>query len=215
MVILFDLDGTLLNTDRAVQESFKHAFSVFLPEYHLSQDELLSFLGPSLRASFSRYLPEDQVEDAMACYREHNYIHHPEHVTLYTAEKEALEELKELGCRMAVITTKKGDIAHYGLSIFDMEDYFEFMISGEDVTRHKPDPEGIVKALEKMGTKDALYVGDNVSDIKAAQAAGILSAGVTWSPKGRSDLDDLHPDLMIDSFRDLVAFYQKSTEKRM
>ena len=96
-VLLFDLDGTVLNTDELIFRSFRYTFKKFLPDYTLSEEELLSFLGPPLRDSFARFFSGDQVDEAVQIYRAYNHEKHNDYVTLYPHETEVLKKLHENG----------------------------------------------------------------------------------------------------------------------
>ena len=103
--ILFDLDGTLLNTDLLIKKSFIHTFKKYKPDYTLSEEELLSFLGPSLKNTFSRYVEADQIDELIQYYRDYNHKHHEDFVTIYPNVKEMLEYLKKQGFLLGVVTT--------------------------------------------------------------------------------------------------------------
>ena len=96
-VLLFDLDGTVLNTDELIFQSFRYTFKKLLPDYTLSEEELLSFLGPPLRDSFARYLSGDQVDEAVQIYRAYNHEKLYDYVTLYLAKQEVIKKLHEKG----------------------------------------------------------------------------------------------------------------------
>lgn len=207
--LIFDLDGTLLNTDELIFRSFRYTFQKFLPDHTLTQEELLSFLGPSLKDSFSRYLPQEEVEKAIDVYREFNYAKHNEFVTLYPNEIEVLEKLHNQGFKMAVVTTKYTDTAIYGLKSFGLDHYFEKVIGSEEVSHAKPHPEGVNKALESLHKSQGFMIGDNVTDLLAGKNAGIKCIGVSWSLKGTKDLIETHPDYMMDSYQDLFNYLER------
>lgn len=207
-VVIFDLDGTLLNTDLLIHQSFEHTFHTFKPDYQLSEEEHLSFLGPPLRESFRRYFPEDMIDDLVACYREHNHTHHQDFVTIYPTVKETLKTLKEKGYPLAVVTTKYREAAFIGLDLFDISQYFDVVIGGEEVAHSKPHPEGIYRAMEKVDCHHGVMIGDNVTDILSGKNAEIYTIGVKWSPKGSKDIEQLKPDLMIDKMEEIIPFIE-------
>ena len=96
-LVIFDLDGTLLDTDILIYHSFEHVFHQYKPDYELSDEELLSFLGPSLSSSMRRYFPDEMIDEVIACYREYNHSHHEDFVTIYPTVIETLKMLKEKG----------------------------------------------------------------------------------------------------------------------
>ena len=210
--IIFDLDGTLLNTDLLIKKAFIHTFKKYKPGYTLSEEELLSFLGPSLKNTFSRYVEEDQVDELIQYYREYNHAHHEDYVTIYPYVEEMLKYLKAQDFPLAVVTTKYKEAAILGLDLFNITPYFDVIIGENDVKHSKPDPEGILCALKKLNCQEGYYVGDNVTDIQAGKNAGIKTVGVKWSPKGYALIEKEHPDLLINDYQEFIN-YIKEKEK--
>lgn len=209
LAVIFDLDGTLLNTDLLIQKTFEHVFEKYKPGYILSEEEHLSFLGPTLKDTFARYFPESMSDELIEYYRDYNHAHHEDFVTIYPTVKETLETLKNKGYPLAVVTTKYSKAAYLGLDLFDLTQYFDVVLGMDNVNRVKPDPEGILKAMNQTNCKKALYVGDNTSDILAGKNAGVHTAGVKWTPKGTSEMEKLNPDLMIDEMKDIIHFIER------
>lgn len=211
-VVIFDLDGTVLNTDTLIFKSFEHVFKKYFPEHKLTNEELLSFLGPSLKASFSRFT-NDKVEECIEYYREFNHSHHEDYVTIYSHVKEVLEELKAKGYPLAIVTTKVKDAALIGLDLFDLTKYFDVILGMNEVKNIKPDPEGINKALEATNCVKGVMIGDNKSDILAGKNADIYTIAVKWSPKGYQEMLEIKPDLLIDDMSEIVEFIERMSEK--
>lgn len=209
LAVIFDLDGTLLNTDLLIHKTFDHVFEKYKPGYILSEEEHLSFLGPTLKDTFARYFPESMSDELIEYYRDYNHAHHEDFVTIYPTVKETLETLKNKGYPLAVVTTKYSKAAYLGLDLFDFTQYFDVVLGMDNVNRVKPDPEGILKAMNQTNCKKALYVGDNTSDILAGKNAGVHTAGVKWTPKGTSEMEKLNPDLMIDEMKDIIHFIER------
>lgn len=204
LAVIFDLDGTLLNTDLLIHKTFDHVFEKYKPGYILSEEEHLSFLGPTLKDTFARYFPESMSDELIEYYRDYNHAHHEDFVTIYPTVKETLETLKTKGYPLVVVTTKYSKAAYLGLDLFDLTQYFDVVLGMDNVNRVKPDPEGILKAMNQTNCKKALYVGDNTSDILAGK-----NAGVKWTPKGTSEMEKLNPDLMIDEMKDIIHFIER------
>lgn len=207
-VVIFDLDGTLLNTDLLIHKSFEHVFKKFKPDYELSKEEHLSFLGPPLRDSFRRYFPENMIDELVGCYREYNHTHHEDYVVIYPTVKETLEILKNNGYALGVVTTKYRKAALIGLDLFDITKYFDGIIGGEEVVHSKPHPEGLLKVMNKTNCSRGAMIGDNITDILSGKNAGIYTIGVNWSPKGTEEMKKLNPDLMIDRMEEIIDFIQ-------
>ena len=119
--VIFDLDGTLVDTKELIYKSFFHTFEKYKPGYQLSEEELQSFLGPSLKSSFLRYFEENQIDEIIAYYREFNHAHHDEYVKEVPHVKETLQYLKENGYPLAVMSNKLSDIVRMGLQRFKLE----------------------------------------------------------------------------------------------
>lgn len=206
--VIFDLDGTLLNTDLLIKKSFQHVFAKYKKGYTLSEEEILSFLGPSLKETFQRYFPLEMLDELIDYYRDFNHAHHEDFVTIYPTVQETLKELKEKGYPLAVVTTKYSAAAHIGLDLFDITKYFDIVLGMDQVKNVKPDPEGIWTVMEKLKCSNAVMIGDNVSDILAGKNAGIYTVGVNWTPKGTDAMEALHPHLMIDQMSDIIKFIE-------
>lgn len=209
ITIIFDLDGTLLNTDLVIRKSFEHVFSIYKPDYQLTEQEHLSFLGPTLHDSFCRYFDEGIVNELIECYREYNHAHHEDYVTIYPTVIDTLKYLKDNDYKLAVVTTKLSYAAYIGLDLFDITHYFDIVLGVDNVEHVKPNPEGIYKVLETTKTSKAIMIGDNQSDILAGKNASVYTIGVKWSPKGTTEMDALHPDLMIDQMDEIIDFIER------
>lgn len=207
-VVIFDLDGTLLNTDLLIYKSYQHVFKKYKPDYQLSDEELLSFLGPDLKEIFRRYFDEQMIDELMAYYREYNHTHHEDYVVMYPTVKETLEILKQKGYSLGVVTTKYKEAAMVGLDLFDISQYFDVIIGGNEVNNSKPNPEGILKVMEKTHCSKGVMIGDNISDILAGKNAGIYTIGVNWTPKGTKEIEKLNPDLMIGQMNEIIDFIE-------
>lgn len=207
--ILFDLDGTILDTEELILESFRFVFRKYKQGYTLSKEELLSFLGPSLKDSFERYFDSSMTDELIQYYREFNHTKHEKYVTIYPTVIETLETLKEEGYPMAIVTTKALVAANVGIELFQLSKYFDVVVSLDDVKNSKPDPEGIYKAMKLIDVKEAIMIGDNVTDIQAGKAAGTHTVAVKWATKGYQEMAKLQPDILIDEMSEILSYIEK------
>ena len=205
-IIIFDLDGTLIDTNTLIQRSFEYVFKKHKPDYTLSETELLSFLGPPLKTTLGKYFEASLIDELVDCYNEHNLTSHQEYVTVYPYVYETLQKLKDEGYPLAIFTTKSYNAAMVGIQLFDLEKYFDVIVAGDQVARVKPDPLGIEMIMDKTNMKYAVMVGDSTSDIMSGKNAGVYTIGVDWSPKGSQSLEALHPDLMISRMDEIIEF---------
>ncbi|WP_226580505.1 pyrophosphatase PpaX [Halobacillus litoralis] len=202
--ILFDLDGTLIDTNELIIASFTHTITQYSDRPY-DRKEILDFIGPPLVESLRKVNP-DKVEEMVETYRKHNIENHDRYVKAYDGVVDTIEALKEKGYRLGIVTTKMRNTVQMGLELTNLDGLFETVITLDDVNNAKPHPEPIVKALDLLNSKasEALMVGDNTHDIEAGQNAGVRTAGVAWTIKGREVLDDLNPDYMLTNMRDLL-----------
>lgn len=202
--ILFDLDGTLIDTNELIIASFEYTFKQHnLPH---TREEIMSFNGPPLRDTFHNINPE-QAEIMIATYREHNLAHHDSYVTAFPNVVEVLEQLKNNNIQLGIVTTKMRKSVNMGLAIAGIDQLFETVITYDDVDHPKPHPEPVIKAMEQLNADapSTLMVGDNYHDIESGKNAGVQTAGVTWAHKGRDFLQEYNPTYMLEDMHDLLS----------
>lgn len=205
--ILFDLDGTLIDTNELILKSFKHTYKTHL-EREISETEILESFGEPLIVTLERY-SKDNSKAMFKTFIDHNKVFHDDYIKLFPGVKECLEELKKMGCLIAFVTSKRRSMAEHGLEFFDILKYFDETIALDDTTVHKPHPEPIWLALEKLNCSDkkeeALMVGDSKFDIMCASNAGIKSVLVNWSLASTVQKDqEITPDFIIDDLEKLI-----------
>ena len=205
-VILFDLDGTLLNTEPAILESYRRLFEKYAPTVEFDREKQLSVLGPPLRKMMKIYFPEQDTEALVEEYREINKAIHPETVFPMVHAKEMLEELKNQGYKLGIVTTKVEDVTRLGLDINGMTDYFDVIIAENHVTLSKPDPQGIFMACSQLncGHDSLIYVGDSLTDIQAGKNAGAFTIGYLFMPERKQAMMDEKPNRVIEDLMDIV-----------
>lgn len=202
--VLFDLDGTLINTNELIISSFLHTLNTYYPNQYKRED-VLPFIGPSLHDTFSK-IDENKVEEMITSYRKFNHDHHDELVEEYETVYETVRELKKQGYKVGIVTTKARQNVEMGLQLSKLDEFFDVVVTIDDVEHVKPHPEPLQKALELLDAKpeEALMVGDNHHDIVGGQNAGTKTAAVSWTLKGRAYLEAYKPDFMLDKMSDLL-----------
>lgn len=203
--ILFDLDGTLIDTNELIIASFTHTLEKFADRPY-KREEIIDFIGSPLRDSLEKVNTE-LVDEMMDAYRTHNLANHEKYVKAYPTVVETIARLKEAGFKLGIVTTKLSDTAKLGLKLTGMEDQFDLLIGLDDVEHAKPHPEPILKAMDKLEANPmtTMMVGDNYHDIEAGHNAGVQTAGVAWSLKGQHVLEKYDPDYMLKEMRDLLS----------
>lgn len=202
--LLFDLDGTLINTNELIVASFMHTLEHYYPGQYTREDIHL-FMGPPLMESFIKLNPE-KAEEMTQFYRDFNHEKHDELVTEFEGVYDAIKALHEKGYKLAIVTTKKRFTVEMGLRLTRLDQFFDAVVTLDEVTHAKPNPEPLLKALEQLGSKpeQAIMVGDNSHDIEGGKNTGTLTAGVAWALKGRAHIESLHPDFILDKMSDLI-----------
>ncbi|MFD1848998.1 pyrophosphatase PpaX [Oceanobacillus bengalensis] len=202
--ILFDLDGTLIDTNELIIESFKHTFNHYNLDY--TREEIIEFNGPPLYETFKNIDP-DRIDEMIDVYRGHNLQVHDQYVEAFPKVVETLEELKKREIKLGIVTAKMMDSVGKGIRIAGLEGMFDTIVSLDDVTHPKPHPEPVLKAMKALDAKagTTLMVGDNSHDIESGQNAGVRTAGVAWSFKGKDRLLKLNPTYMLEEMTDLLA----------
>lgn len=205
--ILFDLDGTLIDTNQLIHASFIHTFN----QYNLSftENEIMAFNGPPLAETFKKIDPM-RAEEMIDTYCEHNHRVHDQYVKVFPKVVETLEQLKNLEVKMGVVTTKMKEGVQLGLAATDIGHYFDSIITLNDVKRPKPDPEPVLKAMGELdaNAETTIMVGDNFHDIESGRNAGIKTAGVAWSQKGKQHLLAYNPTYMLEEMTDLLRYVE-------
>ena len=205
-VVLFDLDGTVIDSGAIILASMRHAAKEVLGEE--PPDELLMAAvgGPGLEAQMHALSP-DRVEELVTVYRAHNEPLH-EQLACCAGVDGLLVRLKDEGRRLGIVTAKRRATVALAFDVLPLEHLFETVVGGDETTRHKPDPEPLLLAAERMGAdpEDCAYVGDSPFDIRAAKTAGMFGVAVTWGKiHDRSKLEAEHPDAIVDDAEQLYA----------
>lgn len=202
--ILFDLDGTLIDTNELIISSFLHTLEHYYPSQYKRED-VLPFLGPTLKETFEK-MDDNKVDEMIATYRKYNLEHHDSIVTDFPTVLETIQILKEKGYKIGIVTTKLSDTVQKGLKVTKLDPYFDVVVALDHVEKAKPDPEPIFNALAQLEStpEETIMVGDNYHDILAGKNAGTKTAGVAWSIKGREYLEQYNPDYIFDEMSDLL-----------
>lgn len=209
--VLFDLDGTLLNTTEAIFASLRHTMEHFTgtsPDLSVLQKTM----GVPLVDVFESLLP-GRAQEACEVYVAHNLSIHGRLVRAYPGVNETLAALKAAGIPLGIVTSKRRNSAEVGVQSAGIKGFFEAIVCHEDTDRHKPDPAPLLTALNSMGISGGhvLMVGDTIFDIVAAKNAnGILpglrvSAGaVTYGAGLKDSLVAVEPDFLFDSVHEVL-----------
>ncbi|MDX6541544.1 MAG: pyrophosphatase PpaX [Gaiellales bacterium] len=203
--VIFDLDGTLIDTVPLIVASHRHALATVLGR-ELPEAELREGIGRPLLEQM-RVFDEARAQELFDVYREFNHRVHDDYVRVFEGMLELCDELRARGIPVAVATSKMLDavLLAYGI-VPGLEERIDAMVTIENTATHKPGPEPITHALELLGRgpEGAVYVGDAPSDLRAARAAGVAGIGVTWGAFSSESLAAERPDAIATTPADLA-----------
>lgn len=204
--VLFDLDGTLIDSVDLIVQSARHAFTV-CDEPVPSDAEWLADLGMPLKAMFGRFGAEgERLDRLIAGYREFQLAHHDRLIQPYAEVAATLDRLAAAGLRLAIVTSKVEPLAERGLDVLGLGGRFETIVGLNACQNHKPHPEPVEIALARLQLRpgDAVFVGDSPHDMAAGRAAGVTTAAALWGPFSRELLAPASPDWWLDTIADIL-----------
>jgi pyrophosphatase PpaX len=178
--VLFDLDGTLIDSGAIILASFRHATLTVLRR-EIPEAELAARVGGSSIYDQMRAIDEEQADELVRVYREHNEPLHDE-LEAFEGVEHLLAELKRQGRRLGIVTAKRRRTVELAFAVLPLEPYFDVVVTAEMTDRHKPHPEPVLAALERLGAAPAesAFVGDSPFDVGAGKAAGVYTVAVAW-----------------------------------
>lgn len=205
-VVLFDLDGTVIDSGAIILASMKHAAETVLG-YVPSDDELMATVGgPGLDAQM-RALSAEHADELVRVYRSHNEPLHDE-LEACAGMDDVLVRLRDQGRTLGLVTAKRRATVELAFARIPLGHLFDVVVAGDETERLKPDPLPLLVAADRLGVDpdDAAYVGDSPFDIRAAKAAGMHAIGVTWGKiHPRHALEREEPDALVETAEELLG----------
>ena len=203
--VLFDLDGTLLDTNELIYTSFVKTFKDKL-NIELKKEEVTQFFGIPLGDPFKKYTNSENVDELVAYYREYNEAIHDTMCFAFEGVKELLTSLRDKGIKIAIVTSKRRELAERGMKIAGIYDFMDVIITPESTTKHKPNGDPAIKACNDLGIdpSEAIMVGDSPFDIYCGKNAGCKTCGVNYTFIDLNVLKESEPDYFIDKPLDIL-----------
>jgi pyrophosphatase PpaX len=204
-IVLFDLDGTVIDSGAIILASMKHAAETVLGSAPPDADLMAAVGGPGLEAQM-RALDPQRVDELVRVYRAHNEPLH-DRLEACAGIDDVLVRLKDEGRRLGIVTAKRRATVDLAFARVQVGHLFDVIVGGDETEKHKPDPEPLLLALERLAgasPDDAAYVGDSPFDIRAAKAGGLHAIAVSWGKiHAREKLEREQPDAIVDSAEEL------------
>lgn len=214
--ILFDLDGTLVDSLELILSSYRHTMRAHLG-HAPPDDDWLRTMGTPLKAQLAAFADSSEQAEAMFdTYVSHNEENAVRLIRSFPGMRDAVEAIHRAGFRLAVVTSKLRENALRELRSCELDAYFPTLVSASDVERPKPHPEPVLSALRALDLPpaDALFVGDSLYDLAAGRAAGVRTAAALWGPFDRDQLREGAPDHWLLDVTALLRLLNVDKEER-
>jgi pyrophosphatase PpaX len=203
--VIFDVDGTLTSTNNLIFETFRFVAKKYLNK-NLSNQEIISLFGPPEDVILKEWYGdkfEEVKDDYYSFYRKNHHM-----ADLYPGIIDILKFLHQQKVLLSIYTGKGREAATITLKTLHVYDYFDLIITGDDVKEHKPAAEGILLFTDKynLDKEKVLMIGDSIGDIKAARSAGVKIASVVWDSYGKDEVIEMGADYIFHTVEELKDF---------
>lgn len=207
--ILFDFDGTLADTLPVCFSSFEGVFRDF-DNREVTREEIKSMFGPSETGIIRENLKSQNAEKAIERYYQIYQERHKDLVESNDEMTSLIKQLKNDGYKLGIVTGKARRSLDISLECLELSNHFDVIITGDDVEKPKPHPEGIFKAIDylKLEKSEVIFLGDSDADISAGKQAGVYTIGVQWLPNFQTEEFSVQPDAFFKRLEELNAFLQ-------
>lgn len=207
--VIFDFDGTLANTLPICYYAFQNVFKVY-DNKELSSEEIKAMFGPSETGIIKENLINLNKKEAIELYYEKYLENHSNLVEHNVEIDEMLSHIRDNGIKLGIVTGKARRSLEISLKALQMDNYFDVIITGDDVIKPKPHPEGVIKALSLLGVEnnEAVFIGDSDADIQAGKEANVHTVGVQWLPDYQTVEFKVEPDSFFNSVNQFVDFME-------
>ena len=207
--ILYDNDGTLVDTHDLILASMRHTTKQVLGRDFPDQ-VLMQGVGTPLSAQMLEFAEGNEAlaDEMLRVYREHNHAHHDEAISLFPGVAEGLKTLHEAGLGQGVVTAKLHPLAQHGLEIMRVWDCLDCLVGPDDCPKAKPEPDPIIMAAELLGClpEECVYLGDSPYDMQAGIAAGCTTVAALWGMFSEELLKSYAPANACETFEQFVAY---------
>jgi pyrophosphatase PpaX len=201
--VVFDLDGTLVDTIGLIVDSYQYAFETVLGSLE-DEARIRAWIGQPLIRAFREASPRD-AERLYETYREWNHANTERLIRRYAGIDRLLRDLSGAGVAVAAATSKRRASAEMAADLTGLSSHLDVLVTMEDTVLHKPDPEPLLLAVNRLGATptEAVYVGDAIVDVQAARNAGMAAVAVTWGAGVREQLEAMAPTVVAETVDDL------------
>lgn len=203
---IFDIDGTLASTNELIFKSFNHITQKYLSRLYTDK-EIISLFGPPEDVILKQLFTEN-LEEASRDYYTFYQENHKNYTSIFSGMDYIISSIKESERTLGIFTGKGRRTSEITLRELALLNYFDLIVTGDDVKNHKPHPEGIINFLEKFNFNppEVLMIGDSPSDISAAKEAGVYSAALLWDCYAKDEIRKFNADYYFDTLNEFEEF---------
>ena len=214
--LLLDLDGTMANTLPHIFDAYRHAVAPWVKRPP-TNTEIEATFGPAERDCIARMVPRVNLDEAEERFYRYYESHHDRGVTIVEGIVDVIDHARRLGWRTGVFTGKGRRSARFTLTGLALIDRIEHLVTSDDVTRPKPDPEGIFQVSQALGVPvdRILLAGDSPSDVRAGGAAGCKTAAALWAAFKPDRLREAGADFTCERVEDLISAIDELNQERV
>lgn len=207
-LIIFDMDGTIADTDKVIVKSYLELYKMYRPDYKPSIKKIKTFSGPPLNETLSKEFPHLELDFIKKEYKRISKQNYIKYLKTFRFCREFLEILKEKGYKISIATSKIEEGTHFSLKLLNFEHLFDFIVCADTIDVPKPAPNCVFKIMDHYGIskEETLFVGDTHFDYKCARAAGVNVAIMTFMK--REFNEDFNPDFKTNSFKKLLKYIE-------
>jgi len=204
--IIFDIDGTILQSNKLIFATFNYVTEKFLRKT-TTPEEVIALFGPT-EGVIIKQLFEDNYENVMTDYYQFYKENHSKMAKVFDGITELIDELKSKGILLSIYTGKGKGSTEITLNELGIRDKFDMIVTGDDIEGHKPSPEGVDVFVNKynLNRERVLIIGDAPPDVKAAKATGIKVASVLWDSYAKEEVLKMGSDYYFDTVEELSEF---------
>lgn len=179
--VIFDCDGTILDTFKLIEQVVIETFKIIKPSYHMTEEEAHTFFGPFVNDTFKKYFNKpEEINKALETYSRLCEELTPKYVVAYDGVEDMLKILKQKGYKITMVSNKVTKAILQGLDLCHITSYFDYIVGAEKIKKAKPDPDGIYQVFNYLKIDESTLVGDTLIDMHTAFNAHISFIGVTW-----------------------------------
>ena len=205
--ILFDFDGTIMDTNDIVYASMQHTFITLTGEKG-DEQTIFDTFGEPLGDVLMKLFPEFDVEESLAIYRGYQFKHYEEMIELFPGVEEMIAWMHEKGYKLGLVTNRLRNSTVIGMKKYGLDEIFGSIVACDEAEKNKPYAEPVLLALEQLNSipEKAIFVGDSANDILSGKNANVKTVRVAWAlaSDGSHDESDVTPDYVIDTPEELI-----------